>query len=170
MLESKNTLKEKKKVAKDLAQQVNDIKSQMDELKSILEAKNEARSALKSKGLTTGKIVLDEEEYDQMNQLKLLKESYKNAYNELKSIRSEIENNTAVVDHCRQKVMTEFEQWNETIYGGNNAIESNSNAEDVLDIGEKFDRLQLERMSQEDPDSLPYYNAKKNTERKIQKV
>jgi kinesin family protein 6/9 len=35
-----------------------------------------------------------------------------------------------------------------------------------LDIGEKFDRLQMERMSAEDPDSLPYYNARKNTERR----
>jgi kinesin family protein 6/9 len=38
-----------------------------------------------------------------------------------------------------------------------------------LDIGEKFDRLQIERMSAEDPDSLPYYNAKKNTQRRNQK-
>ena len=36
----------------------------------------------------------------------------------------------------------------------------------MLDIGEKFDRLQLERMSQEDPDSLPFYNAKKNSDRR----
>lgn len=40
------------------------------------------------------------------------------------------------------------------------------NFQDVLDVGEKFDRLQIERMSQEDPDSLPFYNARKNTERK----
>lgn len=31
-----------------------------------------------------------------------------------------------------------------------------------MDVGEKFEKLQLERMSQEDPDSIPFYNAKKN--------
>jgi kinesin family protein 6/9 len=36
-----------------------------------------------------------------------------------------------------------------------------------LDIGEKFDRLQMERMALEDPDSLPFYNAKKNSDRKV---
>lgn len=41
-----------------------------------------------------------------------------------------------------------------------------SSEQDVLDIGEKFDRLQMERMSQEDPDSLPFYNAKKNSDRR----
>ena len=35
-----------------------------------------------------------------------------------------------------------------------------------MDIGEKFDRLQMERMSLEDPDSLPFYNAKKNSDRR----
>jgi kinesin family protein 6/9 len=38
--------------------------------------------------------------------------------------------------------------------------------QDVLDIGEMFDRLQMERMSLEDPDSLPFYNAKKNSDRR----
>jgi hypothetical protein len=41
---------------------------------------------------------------------------------------------------------------------------------DVLDIGEKFDRLQMERMSLEDPDSLPFYNAKKNSDRRTMKT
>jgi hypothetical protein len=40
----------------------------------------------------------------------------------------------------------------------------------VMDIGERFDRLQIEKMSQEDPDSLPYYNARKNTERRNLRV
>lgn len=39
-----------------------------------------------------------------------------------------------------------------------------------MDVGEKFDKLQLERMISEDPDAIPFYNAKKNTERKQQKV
>lgn len=63
--------------------------------------------------------------------------------------------------------MSEFENWFEGRYGGSN---ENNAEKDVLDIGEKFDRLALERMSQEDPDSLPFYNAKKNIERKNQKI
>lgn len=102
-----------------------------------------------------------------LKSLKTLKESYRTIYESLKQLRSDIDYTSRVTDTCRQKIMTEFENWFESRYGTN----SESNAEkDVLDIGEKFDRLALERMSQEDPDSLPFYNAKKNIERKNQKI
>jgi kinesin family member 6/9 len=76
-------------------------------------------------------------------------------YESLKQIRSDIDYTTRLTDTCRQKIMAEFETWFESRYGGKSG---EANAEmDVLDIGEKFDRLALERMSQEDPDSLPLY-------------
>ncbi len=42
--------------------------------------------------------------------------------------------------------------------------------QDLLDIGEKFDRLQMERMALEDPDSLPFYNAKKSSLKALKKA
>ena len=113
---------------------------------------------------------MDEQEYNMLNSIKSLGQHYKEQYDQLKSVRTEIDYCSHVVDQCRQKFMSEFEQWYESIYGGPIVENMNEGPEDVLDIGEKFDRLQLERMSQEDPDSLPYYNAKKNTERRSQKI
>ena len=118
-------------------------------------------------------IIIDEEEYTLHNNLKNLKASYRQHYDALKSIRTEIEYVSHLVDQCRNKLLMEFEAWWDALYVANfkpnNAIfeaGENNQVEDVLDIGEKFDKLQFERMSHEDPDSLPYYNAKKNTERK----
>ncbi|KAI8842107.1 hypothetical protein BC829DRAFT_304949 [Chytridium lagenaria] len=103
--------------------------------------------------------------------MKSLKKQYKEKYDILKHTRNDITYCTKLVDQCRQKLIYDFEQWYENIHGGPIAeLEKGGNNEDVMDIGEKFDRLQIERMSQEDPDSLPYYNARKNTERRTIKL
>lgn len=94
--------------------------------------------------------------------MKSHKAAYKVLYEELRALRTEIDYCVKTTDHCRQKNMTEFENWFESRYGG----QGDHVEKDVLDIGEKFDRLAMEKMSQEDPNSLPFYNAKKNTERK----
>lgn len=86
-------------------------------------------------------------------------------YEALKPLRSDIEYCHRLTDQCRQKLMTEFEQWYDSSFGPMQS-EQAKNSDDVLDIGEKFDRLQMERMSLEDPDSLPFYNAKKNSDRR----
>ena len=92
----------------------------------------------------------------------------------------EVDNISRLVDTIRLKFMAEFEKWYDDFaeaHGGevkedhaevgcreNACIH---NVQDVMDIGEKFDKLQLERMSKEDPDSYAFYNARKKTERKI---
>ncbi|KAJ1343955.1 hypothetical protein BSLG_001505 [Batrachochytrium salamandrivorans] len=119
LAENKLALREKRRVAKELAESVNQITQELNELKGSLDQKTDAH----------------------------------------------IKNNQS-----RQKLMSEFEQWYESIYGSQNTDGGGTGVEDVLDIGEKFDILQMERMSKEDPDSLPYYNARKSTERRSQRV
>ncbi|KAJ3318008.1 Kinesin-like protein kif9 [Boothiomyces sp. JEL0866] len=146
-------LKTKKKQAKELAENVNDIKRQIDELKEKLGTKK----------ITANDD--NQEEYNNISHLKKLKEDYKKMYEALKPLRSDIEYCYRLTDQCRQKLMTEFEQWYDSSFGPMQS-EQTKNSDDVLDIGEKFDRLQMERMSLEDPDSLPFYNAKKNSDRR----
>jgi hypothetical protein len=38
-----------------------------------------------------------------------------------------------------------------------------------MDIGEKFEKLHLERVTNEDPNSVPFYNALRQQERKLGK-
>ncbi|KAI9361218.1 P-loop containing nucleoside triphosphate hydrolase protein [Zopfochytrium polystomum] len=116
-------------------------------------------------------LVIDEEEYAALEKLKSIKQQYREGVDQLRQTRLDIGYCSKLVDQCRQKLMNDFEQWYELSYGRqlNDMDGLNGHHEDVMDIGEKFDRLQVERMSQEDPDSLPYYNARKNTERKLQR-
>lgn len=107
-------------------------------------------------------MIIDQQEYQSITLLKKLKDDYKGLYEALSPLRSDIEYCFKVTDQCRQKLMSEFEQWYESRYGPQFS-EQTRGADDLLDIGEKFDRLQMERMSLEDPDSLPFYNAKKIT-------
>lgn len=73
---------------------------------------------IESKGLVAQKVIIDEEEYKMIESIKGLKQEYQKNYDDLKSIRSEIDYCSHLVDQCRQKFMTEFEQWYESIYGG----------------------------------------------------
>ncbi|KAJ3144872.1 Kinesin-like protein kif9 [Irineochytrium annulatum] len=160
--ENKVILKEKKKMAKDLVEIINEAKSEIDRLKANVSSR---------KPTDGGKLILDEQEFEHLERLKLMKRQYRDNFDALKQTRIDIAYCTKLVDQCRQKLMGDFESWYEAIYGAQMAeMDVNGVTEDVMDIGEKFDRLQIERMSQEDPDSLPYYNARKNTERRNTRV
>ncbi|KND02684.1 hypothetical protein, variant [Spizellomyces punctatus DAOM BR117] len=167
--ENKFILRDKKKHAKDLAASVNDTKRHIDDLKIKIDCKRHDRTC----GVEIQRddeVVIDEEEYILLNSLKQLKQHYREQYEALRTVRADIEYCSRLVDQCRQKLMAEFEQWYEIQYGGQLPEDgSDGQVEDLMDIGEKFDRLQMERMSQEDPDSLPFYNARKNTERRYHK-
>ncbi|KAI8807050.1 P-loop containing nucleoside triphosphate hydrolase protein [Cladochytrium replicatum] len=175
LLENKATLRDKKRSAKEIAERVNDIKRQIDDLKARIESKRFERDG---NGATSSNndamVVIDEEEFGYITRLRELKQTYRDAFEQLRAVRGDIEYCTRLVDQCRQKLMGEFEHWFEGMYGSVPADplgrEDIHNVEDLMDIGEKFDKLQLERMSQEDPDSLPFYNARKATERRTQKV
>jgi kinesin family protein 6/9 len=62
-------------------------------------------------------VIIDQKEYQNISQLKKLKEEYKKYYDSLKPLRADIEYCAKLTDQCRQKLMTEFEQWYESIYG-----------------------------------------------------
>ncbi|KAJ3120648.1 Kinesin-like protein kif9 [Nowakowskiella sp. JEL0407] len=176
--ENKAVLKEKKKAAKELAENINELKKKIDATKLLIDKKRIERAGASDPDPSTPpeNIIIDEEEYAQLNTLQSLKNDYRAQFEQLKSTRSDLEYCSRLVDQCRQKLLTEFETWFESVYGnsfmgGNGGnLESFSAVEDVMDVGEKFEKLQLEKMSFEDPDSLPFYNARKNTERRIHKV
>ncbi|KAL3901744.1 MAG: hypothetical protein SGCHY_000372 [Lobulomycetales sp.] len=164
--ENKGVLREKRSVARDAAVKLNKVKEQIDSAKSRLDKKIRERTSGDSYDPKNSEsVVIDEEEYNLINSMKQLKGSYRQQYAALSEVRSEIDYCSRLVDQCRQRLMTEFESWYVKSYGANE-VAGTSQEEDVIDIGEKFDRLQSERMSHEDPDSVPYYNARREVERK----
>ncbi|KAJ3032119.1 UNVERIFIED_CONTAM: Kinesin-like protein kif9 [Siphonaria sp. JEL0065] len=184
LCENKVSLKEKKKSAQLLAQQLSESQSQITDLKSQIEARRRNQTKQQSNNPNSNEnmsndLIIDEEEYALIEKLKSVKASYRENMEILKGVRGEVAYVTKLVESVRQKLMVEFESWFEACFGvggvggaledagaGGNAG-SGTFGEDLMDIGEKFDRLQLEKMSQEDPDSLPYYNARKNTRRML---
>ncbi|KAJ1555029.1 Kinesin-like protein kif9, partial [Cladochytrium tenue] len=163
LTENKASLKEKRKVAKNLVDEINEAKSTIDKLKSDIDARRRGQSF---KG--SDDIVIDEEEYAGLERLRTLKQTYRDLVDRLRQARLDVSYCARLVDQCRQKLVLDFDQWYEATYGrlpaDLDAVDAQS--EDLMDIGERFERLQFERMSQEDPDSLPYYNARKNTTRR----
>ncbi|KAJ3093130.1 Kinesin-like protein kif9 [Quaeritorhiza haematococci] len=171
--ENKVVLKDKKKQARELAEKVNEVKRQIDSIKDIIEKKKyerKLRDGIRGDVNSSETSIIDEEEFVLLNNMKRLKQQYREQFDQLRQTRSDVEYCSRLIDQCRQRLMTEFEQWFEAISGGqvsDTNDQSRGSMEDVLDIGEKFDKLQMERMSNEDPDSLPYYNARRKMERRI---
>ena len=63
--------------------------------------------------------IIDEEEYEYINKMKELKITYKEVFSQLQSSKGEIDYLTHVVDRCREKLISEFDQWfNETFDHG----------------------------------------------------
>lgn len=107
------TLKEKKKQAKDLAESINTAKIQIDDIKDRIE------SAKSSANNSASQVILSQQEYQDIGKLKTLKANYKALYEQLRPLRADIEYCQKLTDQCRQKLMTEFEQWYESSYGPN---------------------------------------------------
>lgn len=125
-------MRDKKKIAKDLAEQLNDTKTRMDELREKVDKKKHERTVT---GATTNddNMIIDEEEFVWLNQLKELKQTYRKTYDSLKQVRADMDYCNKLVDQCRQKLMTEFEQWYDNTYGPQLANDVNGQIEVCLE-------------------------------------
>lgn len=59
----------------------------------------------------------------------------------------------------------DFEQWYQDSFDHGNAKPTNleeKESEDVMDYQEKFEKMNLEKVIAEDPESSAFYNARKN--------
>jgi len=66
----------------------------------------------------------------------------------------------------KAQLLSEFDLWFTAQGGGDGegaeaAAVTATDDGDVLDDGEAFDRLEMERVASQDPDSLAYFNAQK---------
>jgi kinesin family protein 6/9 len=120
----------KKKQAMEVAQQVNDLKRDIDELKEHLEKTKTLKNLSGNYDLKLGgESILDQTEYQNIQKLKQLKTEYKKTYDALKPLRADIEYCFKTTDQSRQKLMSEFEQWYESLHGPQ--LKNNDQAVDV---------------------------------------
>lgn len=114
--------------------------------------------------------VLDEEEWKLLVDLKEQKNFFKSTTAELSEISTELDNSVRELDDTKDKLLETFEEWAVTPEAQRalgNAINNNRDRqldygdEDVLDDGEMFDKMEIERVLAEDPKSLAFVMAQK---------
>lgn len=168
-------LRNKKNASRELSLRINTTKVELDKVSKQLEAKRQEREAMGGTVLPeTEKEVIDEEEFQHLQKFQELKTQYRADFDELRSVKSDIQCCEKHVSQCRKKLVTEFDIWYAESYLG----EENGNSVDtesierksrksiaIEDEQEKFDRLQLEYLMDE-PESVAYYNAQMQTQRR----
>ncbi|KAI9137246.1 P-loop containing nucleoside triphosphate hydrolase protein [Paraphysoderma sedebokerense] len=174
--ENKAALKAKKAQAKEFTDQLNKVKAEIEEIKLKLGEMKSGQeyddpSSTEASFNVGDSSITSSEEQNLLSALKSLKSNYRNIYSSLKSLKSEIEYSSHVIDSSRQKLISEFDTWYEKLYGHLDKvtvlnIEAGNENDDLMDIGEKFDKLQMEKLKTEDPDSYAFYNALKKNKRK----
>lgn len=163
--EAKNGLQMKKKALKSMSITVNTIKKEIDTLNAKLTIKRQENRVHQVDGVD----VIDEEEYGLIRELKQKKQSYKKAYEQRQETNKESNYLKGLVEQTKIQLCNTFLIWYQKYYGGNEPTLLAGAGEDddqsVLDDGEAFERLQMDRLKAEDPESVSYYNATKESKK-----
>ena len=164
-VETKGFLKEARNKIKEYSATVNDSKASIDKLQEELEIRKSSRiELLRKSGLKASATedIVDEEEYKIMKDLKEAKRHYKNSYEQLQKWRSSLSQSKENVEISKSALIRLFTQWSS---GG--ALTASIDPKgfgdtiDALDDQEAFDRLEVERVVANDPDSLSFFQAQK---------
>jgi kinesin family protein 6/9 len=159
-------LKEKKAAFKILTNKVNDAKKKIDSTKEKIDQKQQENP---NQGDND---IVDEEEMLLYQTLKQVKQEYRESFEERKMAKSEIDFVSKAVENSRALLITKFEEWFQETYGQsldlheNDKIKESIQEEDQLDDGERFEKLEMERIKRDDPESLAFYRAKKGSTKK----
>ncbi|KAF0973562.1 hypothetical protein FDP41_008266 [Naegleria fowleri] len=178
--ENSQTLKDKKSLFRIVTQRLNDTKAEIDDFKAKIEKKQIENAHL-------GDDIVDEEELRWFQIIKEKKEVYKQVFEDRKMLKSEMDYIEKALENLRQTLIANFQSFYDDNYqdpaeeqkpplssrSSRKGVEEEAK-EDVLDEGEKFEKLWYNKLQQEDPESLNYYmaykkagKAKKATNRKF---
>ena len=153
------------------------MKKELDDCKDNLETMKTARE-LEDQDVTEEDPIMEEEEFLLLKKISDLKQTYRTSFQALQNLRSDVTYCENLVTQCRQRLVSEFEAWYTDCFmpvADDSAKTDDSKSDDskkgqksvriVEDEQEKFDRLQIELLM-ENPESVPFYNAKSQTERR----
>ena len=166
--ETQLQLLEKRKKVTEISAKINEVKVEIDSAACQLEQRRLDRQA-RGEDET-----VDDEEFEIVRTAKIKKQAYRQLYDELTNVRSERDHLTKTLDHARAKLLTDFDAWYENTYGSAKAAKgvaqlkslravrtTTIDEDDALDEGERFEIFELNRVMNEDPDSVAFYSAKK---------
>ncbi len=75
--------------------------------------------------------IIDDEEFEYLKRVKDLKQQYRDAYDQLKQNRTEVDYLSRSVDRCREKLILDFETWYQDSFDFSNSS-SNSTSSNNL--------------------------------------
>ncbi|XP_025082280.1 kinesin-like protein KIF9 isoform X2 [Pomacea canaliculata] len=182
LIENKEILASKKKAYSDLAKKINNIKLDIDNTRQTLERFRAERDTEGPVFNNDGDIVISEEEFMEVQRLKDLKKTYQIDYEELKTLKTQVQYCQKLVDQCRQKLLNEFDKWYAESFLNLPGEEVQTSVQAgygprlgaflpiipsamLEDEEEKFDRLH-NALLMNNPDSVSFFNAKMRTERR----
>lgn len=154
---SKAALREHRSRARELATAVNDAKADIDILIKQIDIRKHSRiELLRKSGLKVSETedIVDEEEFALMKELREAKRAYKNGFEQLQRTRQGMDAAQHAVDDLKNEIAAGFVAWN-------SAGHAEGEPADKLDDQEAFDKLEMERVMQSDPDSYAFFNAQK---------
>jgi len=153
---------------KDSVLSVNENKELIDRLQRGLDLRKASRiDMLKKSGMKQKDIeeIVDEEEFKIMGDLKEAKRSYKNGYERLQKLRSDVTQMKSSVDSRKMSLLASFNMWSaqsqQNLRGTDDMGSIEREQSDVLDDQEAFDRLEIDRVLADDPNSLAFFQAQK---------
>lgn len=164
--QSKVELRKKKNDLREISITLNGIKRLIDDLKLRLDQKRRERQTQQSNN--PGLEVIDEEEYGWLKDLKSKKQHYQQVQQQRESIQSETNYLQNAVEQNKLTLCSSFLLWYNDKYGPPAApsepVDPSSaytQDGDVLDDGEQFDQMELQRIMDTNPDSVAFFNARK---------
>lgn len=180
MKEHQDQLAIKRKAAADLSLAVNDAKMHIDSEVQQLEHRRLDRI---SRGEEE---VVDEEEFELVKAVKQHKAEYRRLFDDLSTAKTARDHLVRLVDHAKQQLLQAFDEWFDRTFNarpkdasgkqkstfaamrGGGGSSSAAADDDPLDEGERFELLELQRVMEDDPDSVEYHRARKMTQAKQQ--
>lgn len=169
--------KDLKQKIRALTQEVNDAKMDIDNLNRDLEMKKTSRIQSNKKSAKDNEIV-DEEEMRIVKTLKEAKQKYRNSFEQMQRQQGQMTALANEMDSTKIKLVDLWRTWQQLNASGrfadspgrpgssggrfNNANSFGEfNAADELDDQEAFDKLEVERVMANDPDSMAFFSAQK---------
>jgi len=165
LLKAKRELKSVKTERTASAQKCNEMKKALDQSKKTLEQKELERKGAHNQE----EEIIDEEEYALIQQVKASKNQYKQAYAAMQAATARMNELSTEVDTAREALLTSFNEWYAESFNepaeplrGTKVVEPAAESKDVMDDDEAFEVLQMQRVMEEDPNSLAFVRARKS--------
>jgi kinesin family protein 6/9 len=161
--------KDLKSKIRQLTQDVNDAKFEIDGLNKDLEMKKNSRIQYAKQ--KPGTEFVDEEEMRIVKSLKEAKQKYRNNFEQMQRQQGQLTATLNEMDEAKLKLVDMWKSWqlNSSRYdspvrpgsSGGRFNMSQTEGGDELDDQEAFDKLEVERVMANDPDSLAFFTAQK---------